>query len=142
MKKIILQFGLFSVLLAALLLLLKYSWISGAWQAELIITICSIALIAFGFALSKYLKKEKVNTSITTLESKLVAASLGISQREFEVLQLVADGLSNAQVADKLFVSENTIKTHMANLFVKLSVKRRTEAVKKAHEIGLLLSNE
>lgn len=54
---------------------------------------------------------------------------LGISSRELEVLQLMAEGLSNQEIAEKLFVSLNTIKTHSSNLFIKLDVKRRTQAV-------------
>lgn len=63
---------------------------------------------------------------------------LGISKREHEVLELMATGLSNQEIADKLFVSLNTIKTHLSNLFIKLDVKRRTQAVQKAKEIGLI----
>lgn len=63
---------------------------------------------------------------------------LGISKREHEVLELMATGLSNQEIADKLFVSLNTIKTHLSNLFIKLDVKRRTQAIQKAKEIGLI----
>jgi ATP/maltotriose-dependent transcriptional regulator MalT len=63
---------------------------------------------------------------------------LGISKREHEVLQLMAQGLSNQEIADKLFVSLNTIKTHTSNLFLKLEASRRTEAVKKAKELRLI----
>jgi DNA-binding NarL/FixJ family response regulator len=61
-----------------------------------------------------------------------------ISPREYEVLCLIAEGLSNQEIAGKLFVSLNTIKTHSSNLFLKLGVKRRTQAVQKALELGLL----
>lgn len=64
--------------------------------------------------------------------------SLGISKREYEVLDLMAAGFSNQEIADKLFVSLNTIKTHTSNLFVKLDVKRRTQAVQRAKALGLL----
>ncbi len=63
---------------------------------------------------------------------------LEISKREHEVLQLMAQGLSNQEIADKLFVSLNTIKTHTSNLFVKLEVKRRTQAVQKGKELRLI----
>ena len=63
---------------------------------------------------------------------------LGISKREYEVLELMAQGLSNQEIADKLFVSLNTIKTHSSNLFVKLDARRRTQAVRQAKELGLL----
>lgn len=64
---------------------------------------------------------------------------LGISVRELEVLELMADGLSNQQMAEKLFVSLNTIKTHCSNLFSKLGVQRRTQAVETARKLGLIL---
>lgn len=63
---------------------------------------------------------------------------LGISQREHEVLGLIARGYSNQQIADELFVSLNTIKTHSSRLFEKLDVNRRTQAVQKAKELGLI----
>ena len=63
---------------------------------------------------------------------------LGISKREYEVLELMAQGLSNQEIADKLFVSLNTIKTHTSNLFLKLEAKRRTQAIQKAKELSLI----
>jgi NarL family two-component system response regulator LiaR len=63
---------------------------------------------------------------------------MGISKREHEVLELMATGLSNQEIADKLFVSLNTIKTHTSNLFLKLDAKRRTQAIQKAKELRIL----
>jgi ATP/maltotriose-dependent transcriptional regulator MalT len=63
---------------------------------------------------------------------------LGITKRELEILELIAQGLSNREIADKLFVSENTVKTHSSRLFDKLSAKRRTQAVQIGKEIGLI----
>jgi DNA-binding CsgD family transcriptional regulator len=63
---------------------------------------------------------------------------LGITKRELEILELIAQGMSNREIAEKLFVSENTVKTHSSRLFDKLSAKRRTQAVQIAKEIGLL----
>jgi len=63
---------------------------------------------------------------------------LSISKREYEVLELIAGGLSNQEIADKLFVSLNTIKTHSSRLFEKLEVSRRTQAVEKAKSLGLI----
>ncbi len=65
-------------------------------------------------------------------------ASLGISDRELEVLKEVAAGLSNKEIAKRLEVSPNTVKTHLARLFEKLDAKRRTDAIKKARELGLV----
>ena len=63
---------------------------------------------------------------------------LGITPRELEILEAVADGLSNREIAERLFVSENTVKTHAARLFDKLSARRRTQAVQRAKEAGLI----
>jgi ATP/maltotriose-dependent transcriptional regulator MalT len=63
---------------------------------------------------------------------------LGITRREHEILQLVASGLSTREIAERLFVSENTVKTHAARLFDKLSAKRRTQAVQHAKQAGLI----
>ena len=63
---------------------------------------------------------------------------LGITQREHEVLGLIAKGLSNKEIGDALFVSEGTVKTHSSRLFAKLSVERRVQAVQKGKELGLI----
>ncbi len=63
---------------------------------------------------------------------------LGISPREYEVLQLISQGMSNQEIADTLFVSLNTVKTHTTRLFSKLDVRRRTQAVQKSKELNIL----
>lgn len=63
---------------------------------------------------------------------------LGITKRELEILELIAQGMSNREIAEKLFVSENTVKTHSSRLFDKLNAKRRTQAVQIAKENGLI----
>jgi DNA-binding NarL/FixJ family response regulator len=63
---------------------------------------------------------------------------LGITPRELEILQSIAAGLSNREIAEKLFVSENTVKTHSSRVFDKLQAKRRTQAVQIAKDAGLI----
>jgi DNA-binding CsgD family transcriptional regulator len=63
---------------------------------------------------------------------------LGITQREHEILGLIAEGLSNREIGERLFVSENTVKTHSSRLFDKMSVNRRLQAVQKAKDLGLI----
>ena len=63
---------------------------------------------------------------------------LGLTKRELEILELIARGMSNREIAEKLFVSENTVKTHSSRLFDKLSAKRRTQAVQIGKEMGLI----
>ncbi|MBK8194846.1 MAG: DNA-binding response regulator [Lewinellaceae bacterium] len=67
-----------------------------------------------------------------------VLEGLGITPREYEVLELIAQGLSNQEIADRLFVSLNTVKTHTSNVFGKLDAQRRTQAIQKAKALGLL----
>ena len=72
----------------------------------------------------------------TLNEGKL--RELGVTRRELEILALIANGMSNREIAEKLFVSENTVKTHSSRLFDKLSAKRRTQAVQIGKELGLI----
>jgi two-component system, NarL family, response regulator LiaR len=64
--------------------------------------------------------------------------ALGVTRRELEILELIAQGLSNREIAEKLFVSENTVKTHSSRVFDKLGAKRRTQAVQLGKERGLI----
>jgi len=68
-----------------------------------------------------------------------VRERLGITRRELEILELVARGLSNREIGETLFVSENTVKTHCSRAFDKLGARRRTEAVQRSRELGLFL---
>lgn len=63
---------------------------------------------------------------------------LGITPREHEILHLIAEGLSNREIGEKVFISENTVKTHSSRLFDKLGVSRRVQAVQRARELGLV----
>lgn len=65
-------------------------------------------------------------------------SALGITPRELDILEAMAAGHSNREIAERLYVSENTVKTHAARLFDKLSAKRRTQAVQLAKEAGLI----
>jgi NarL family two-component system response regulator LiaR len=109
-----------------------------------------IALLFTGLGIWLALKLTTPKVTTVIVEKKVIINSpdfvfntqelerVGISQRELGVLQLMADGLSNAQIAEKLFVSLNTVKTHSSKVFEKLEVQRRTQAVEKAKQIGLI----
>ena len=83
------------------------------------------------------IEKETIRESFAADAAQL--QKLGLSKREFEILMLINDGLSNQQIADKLFVSEHTVKKHISNLFFKLDAERRTEAIKKAKELKIIV---
>ena len=82
-------------------------------------------------------KEVYVDNTPFVLNEKEVAA-FGLSKRELEVLELMSQGLSNQEISSRLFVSLNTIKTHTSNLFLKLDVKRRTQAIEKAKRCGII----
>jgi ATP/maltotriose-dependent transcriptional regulator MalT len=84
----------------------------------------------------KEVYKSGGNAAFTVNEKEL--AKTGLSTRELEVLQLIAEGLSNQEIAARLFVSLNTIKTHSSRIFEKLDVKRRTQAIEKAKRLNLI----
>ncbi|MBD0298327.1 MAG: response regulator transcription factor [Flavisolibacter sp.] len=144
MKHTIIAFGLlvFSVLL--LFQIARFSRFQSGWTTELWIAAFSIIFLFIGIFLSKKLQKEKIvekkvfvhKEEFTVNKEKL--EQLSISKREYEVLQLICKGMSNQQIAEALFVSENTVKKHVSNLFLKLDVERRTEAIRKARELSLV----
>ena len=80
----------------------------------------------------------EMTAEISDNSTELRRESMGITRRELEILGLMADGLSNKEIADRLFVSENTVKTHSSRLFEKLNAKRRTQAVQIGKQAGLL----
>ncbi len=139
MTRIIIRFGLLAVAMVLLMQLSKYTWLRYQLNTELMILIMAVAFIGIGVYASRNWKKNEQaipdqDFSINQKELKRT----GISERELEVLQMMAEGNSNREIADALFVSENTIKTHISNLFLKIEAKRRTEAIKKAKEKGLI----
>ena len=69
---------------------------------------------------------------------KKLLNDLGMSAREYEVLELISQGFSNQEIANKLFISVSTVKTHVSNLFSKLDAKRRTQAIQQAKSLNLL----
>ena len=80
------------------------------------------------------------NATFRSVEQTINYSDLGISKREFDVLLLLGKGLSNQEIADQLFVSMNTVKTHTSRIFEKLDVRNRTQAILKARQKGLILS--
>lgn len=134
---------LYGLALAALVFLLKYFeyryWIRDL-SAEVYIGVVAVLFTAFGIWLGAKLLQRKTEATVAPPHApdQQVLRSLGISARELEVLQLMAQGCSNQEIADKLFISLPTVKSHSSSLFVKLDVSRRTQAVHKAKEVGVI----
>jgi len=111
----------------------------------------AIAILFTGLGIWLALKLTKPKIQTLTIEKEVYITSettaalnqkeitrLGLSVRELEVLQLMAEGLSNQEIAARLFLSLNTIKTHSSNIFEKLDVRRRTQAVEKARRLNII----
>ncbi len=141
MKSIIIKFGLLAVATLLLIELSKYSLLTRSIQTELNVGAIAIVFVAFGIYLSRFVLFKPRNGSQDTFDQQK-ADEIGISKREFEVLKKMAAGHSNREIANKLYISENTVKTHVSNLFSKLDAKRRTEAISKARELQLIASSE
>jgi len=130
---------IFTALIVALLGLFKLSTYAYAYGDSSIEPIIAIIAVVF-FLIGLYLNKN--GGPKTMPEKQLVAQEkvedLGISKREYEVLNGIVLGLSNKEIGERLFLSESTIKTHVSTLFVKLNAKRRTQAIQKAKEMQLI----
>ena len=139
MFKVILRFGLIIAALLILFQLSKMSLFIPEMSQDLTIGLVGAAFIGLGGYLGlKFRKVEIVEVSPMVEIDHDRIESLGLTEREMEVLHHIAEGCSNVEIGEKLFVSENTIKTHVSNLFVKLDVKRRTQAVTKAKELRII----
>ena len=140
MKRTILIYGLSLAVLIFLLKFIEYRFFVRDLSLEFYIGAIAIFFTVLGVWAGLKLTKKKMiiitNPAFQFDQSRL--DSLDISKREYEVLELMAKGLSNQEIADKLFVSLNTIKTHSSNLFLKLEVSRRTQAVQRAKELQLI----
>jgi DNA-binding CsgD family transcriptional regulator len=143
---------LYGISLAILLFLLKwlqYRFVIIDHALEIYIGAIALIFTALGIWLALKLARPKIHTVVVEKEiyktpaaaftiNEDQLAKLGLSKRELEVLQLIAEGLSNQEIAARLFVSLNTIKTHSSRIFEKLDVKRRTQAIEKAKRLNLI----
>jgi len=136
MKRTILVFGLLILALLVLFEISKRTYLSGNTSIEIIIAVIAIVFFFIGIYINK--KSLNKNTPIAKEVNHKKIKELNISNREYEVLCEIANGLSNQEIANKLFVSESTIKTHVSNLLVKLNAKRRTQAIQISKELRLL----
>jgi NarL family two-component system response regulator LiaR len=147
MKRHVLIYGLIGGILIAVLKWTEYRFLVIEHSIEIYggLTAATFAVLGIWLGLKLTGTKERV-----VVKEVLVPAGkpfvpderkredLGITRREFEILELIAQGMSNREIAGRLYVSENTIKTHSSRVFDKLGAKRRTQAVQLGKEFGLL----
>jgi DNA-binding NarL/FixJ family response regulator len=137
MWRTILVYGLILAAGAFVLQWLQFGLIARTHPVELYVSLIALAFMGLGvWAGAKLFRKPAPAEAFETNTKAM--ASLGISDREFEVLELLAAGRSNKEISARLNVSPNTVKTHVANLYGKLEVRRRTEAILRARELGML----
>jgi DNA-binding CsgD family transcriptional regulator len=149
-KKQFILYGLLFGLLIVVLKIVEYNFVIKDYAIELYGGVLALLFTVLGIWLGLKLvqpKKEVVTVErivevpVITNPFELDTAELerlGISKREYEVLTLIAKGMSNQEIADNLFVSLNTVKTHSSRLFEKLDVNRRVQAVEKAKALRII----
>jgi len=147
MRKHTLLYGLWAGLLIAALKLIEYRWLLVAHSVEIYAALVAALFAAVGIWLGRRLTRP---TETVVVREVLVPApahfvrdearleALGITPRELEILGLIAEGLSNREIAERVFVSENTVKTHSSRVFDKLGARRRTEAVSAGRRLRLI----
>lgn len=147
--KTILLYGTSLALLLFLLKWLELRLVIFDHALEIYVGAIAVIFTALGIWLALKLTKPKIERVVVEKEIYVEKSRefvfnvtefirLGLSKRELEVLQLMSEGLSNAEIAGRLFVSLNTIKTHASNLFFKLDASRRTQAIEKAKTLNLI----
>lgn len=147
MKRVLL-YGSIGGALIALLKLIEYRYFVRAYPAEIYGALVAVIFTAVGIYLG--LKWTRPPEPQVVVREVMVRdggpfvlnleklKELGLTAREHEILGLIAQGLSNREIGEKLFVSENTVKTHSSRLFEKIGVNRRMQAVSRGKELGLI----
>jgi NarL family two-component system response regulator LiaR len=155
MKKQAILFGAILALLTILIKWLEYHFVLLNYAVEIYGAALAIIFTVVGIWAGRklterkkeYIREEviidrpvyiRVPSSDSTSQKTTNPEDLGISKREMEILELMSQGFSNQEIAEKIFLSIHTIKTHASNLFVKLDAKRRTQAISRAKELGLI----
>jgi NarL family two-component system response regulator LiaR len=146
-SKHILGYGLLGGAIIALLKLVEYRYLVIEHSFEIYGALIAALFAGLGIWLGLRItrSRERVIVREITIPAPTVfvrdtrrVESLGVTPRELEILELIASGLSNREIADKIFVSENTVKTHSSRLFDKLGARRRTQAVQLGKQAGLI----
>ena len=147
MRKHVLLYGLIAGVLIAVLQLIEYRWLVVEHSVEIYGGLVAAVFASLGIWLGLRLTRPKetvvvrevmVPAPVDFVRDERKVESLGITPRELEILELIAAGLSNREIAERVFVSENTVKTHSSRVFDKLGARRRTQAVQLGKELQLI----
>ena len=147
MRKHVLLYGLIAGVLIAVLQLIEYRWLVVEHSVEIYGGLVAAVFASLGIWLGLRLTRPKetvvvrevmVPAPVDFVRDERKVESLGITPRELEILELIAAGLSNKEIAARVFVSENTVKTHSSRVFDKLGARRRTQAVQLGKELQLI----
>ncbi|HEV7389355.1 MAG TPA: response regulator transcription factor [Gemmatimonadaceae bacterium] len=149
MKRTVLIYGLIGAAMIVALNLAQYRFLVVEHSLEIYGLLVALLFAALGIWLGLKLTRPKERLVIreipvpspangTFVVNSASIERLGLTPRELEILTAIAEGLSNREIAERLYVSENTVKTHSANLFSKLNARRRTQAVQIAKEAGVI----
>ena len=147
MRKPVLLYGLLGGALIALLKAIEFRYLVVEHSVEIYGGLVALVFVTLGIWLGRRItgRQERVIVREVSVpapaafarnEEKL--AAIGMTRRELEILELIAAGLSNREIAERVFVSENTVKTHSSRVFEKLGARRRTQAVQLGKEFGLI----
>jgi DNA-binding CsgD family transcriptional regulator len=147
MGKHVLLYGLLLGVLIAVLQLIEYRWLVVEHSVEiyggLVAAVFASVGIWLGLRLTRLtesvvVREVMVPAPVNFVRDQSKLESLGITPRELEILELIAEGLSNKEIAARVYVSENTVKTHSSRVFDKLGARRRTQAVQLGKELRLI----
>lgn len=148
MRSIIIGFGLMIFCLLVLFKIAEINFIKGDVKLEVIVAIAAMVFFFVGLYFNQKQQNSLIaeNQSTHPVESSTLAGpdyeqikKIGLTQREHDVLVKMSAGCSNQEIADALFLSESTIKTHVSNILFKLDVKRRTQAIQIAKQLKIVV---
>lgn len=137
MKKTILIFGALSIAILFLFQLSKFSLFNTQNSNDVFIVISGVLFILVGILVGRFLYSRRNENNSQPIK-KIDHSKIGLTKQEHKILLLLADGLSNTEIAQSLFISESTVKTHVSRILGKLNAKRRTEAIKIGRDLQLI----
>ena len=142
---------IYALLMGGMVFLLKWlqwKYLVADYSVELYVGLVAVAFTGLGLWIATHLSEPKVQKVFIEKEvyvaqppsvpiNEVELSKLSLTNREYDVLKLLTNGCSNAEIAEKLFLSLSTVKTHVSNLFVKMDVRSRTQAIQKANQLGI-----